>query len=183
MTLTTAKWTVNDYHHMVEAGILRDRRVELLQGEIVEMSPEGPTHAYLADEAGDYLEALLGDSAKVREGRPITLPDDSEPEPDIAIVAPLGRVYRERHPYAEDVFWLIEFSNTSLTKDLDPKRLTYASAGISEYWVVNLKTDELIIFRDSQQGDYQSQQSLAGGTVRPAAFPDVAISVARVLGR
>lgn len=181
MTLITAKWTLHDYHQMVKAGILRDRHVELLQGEIVEMSPEGPDHAYLADEAGDYLEALLGDSAKVREGRPITLPDNSEPEPDIAIVAPLGRIYRERHPQVEDVFWLIEFSKTSLTKDLEPKRLVYASAGVSEYWVVNLKTSELIVFTNLQQGDYQSQQVLTGGTVQPLAFPDIAVSVARLL--
>ncbi len=183
MTLTTAKWTLHDYHKIVEAGILSDRRVELLQGEIVEMSPEGPTHAYLADEAGDYLEALLGSRAKVREGRPITLPDNSEPEPDIAVVAPLGQGYRNRHPYAEDVFWLIEFSNTSLAKDLEPKRFVYASVNIPEYWVVNLKTSELIIFTNPQQGDYQSRQTLTTGTVKPTAFPGVEVSVEQLLGQ
>jgi len=183
MTLTTAKWTLDDYHRMIDAGILSDRRVELLNGEIVEMPPEGPDHAYLADEAGDYLESLLQGRAKVREGRPITLPDASEPEPDIAVVRALGSVYRRRHPYPEDVFWLLEFSNSSLAKDLKPKRLVYAAAGIQEYWVANLKTSTLIVFRSPQQGDYQSQQDLTTGVIQPLAFPEIAISIEQLLAR
>jgi Uma2 family endonuclease len=181
MTLTTAKWSLDEYHQMINAGILSDRRVELLNGEIVEMSPEGPDHAYLGDAAGDYLESLLQGRAKVREGRPITLSDASESEPDIAVVKPLGRVYRQRHPYPEDIFWLIEFSNSSLAKDLDAKRLIYATAGIAEYWVANLKTLELTIFRVPDQGDYQFQETLRGGMIQPLAFSDVDISVARLL--
>ncbi|MGJ3244635.1 MAG: Uma2 family endonuclease [Elainellaceae cyanobacterium] len=180
MALTTAKWTLNDYHRMIETGILSDRRVELLNGEIIEMSPEGPDHAYLGDAAGDYLESLLQGRANVREGRPITLPDDSEPEPDIAIVNLLGKVYRQRHPYPEDVFWLIELSNSSLTKDLEPKQLIYAVAGIQEYWVANLKTSELVVFRDPQREDYRVQLALKDGTVQPIAFPDISISVERL---
>lgn len=93
MTLVTAKWTIDDYHRMIEAGILDDHRVELLRGEIVEMVPEGETHAYYSDEAGEYLTELLGKRAKVRQAKSITLPNQSEPEPDSAIVERLGSEY------------------------------------------------------------------------------------------
>lgn len=86
MILTTAKWTLKEYHSMIDAGILSGRKVELLRGEIVEMAPEGEPHAYSSDEAGEYLASLLGERATIREAKPITLRDDSEPEPDIAIV-------------------------------------------------------------------------------------------------
>ncbi|MGD1859353.1 MAG: Uma2 family endonuclease [Leptolyngbyaceae cyanobacterium] len=181
--LTTAKWLVDDYHQMVAIGLLAGRRVELLGGDIVEMAPEGPEHAYLADNASKYLTRLLGDRAQVRDSKPITLAPDSEPEPDIAIVQPLGAVYRQRHPYSEDIFWLIEFAQSSLPKDLKPKRAIYATAGIPEYWIVNLQARRGVVLRDLAAGDYQSQQTIQSGTVAPQAFPDMAVSVARLLGR
>ncbi|MGH2412945.1 MAG: Uma2 family endonuclease, partial [Microcystaceae cyanobacterium] len=82
---TLAKWTVEDYHRMIEAGVLADRRVELIAGEIVEMAPEGPLHKYVTDTSAEYLRSLLQGKAKIYEAHPITLPD-SEPEPDIAVV-------------------------------------------------------------------------------------------------
>jgi Uma2 family endonuclease len=114
MTVTTAKWTVDEYHRMIAAGILDDRRVELLKGEIVEIPPEGEPHAYFSSEAGAYLVRLLGDRATIRQSKPITLPNNSEPEPDIAIVQPLGREYLEHHPYPRNIFWLIEYSDSSI---------------------------------------------------------------------
>lgn len=75
MTVTTAKWTIDEYHRMIAAGILDDRRMELLKGEIVEMSPEGELHAYFSSEAGEYLIKLLGNRATVRPSKPITLPN------------------------------------------------------------------------------------------------------------
>ncbi len=97
MSVITAKWTIDEYHRMIDARILSSRKVELLKGEIVEMSPEGEPHAYCSDEAGEYLAELLGKRATLREAKPITLPNNSEPEPDIAIVQRLGREYREHH--------------------------------------------------------------------------------------
>lgn len=87
MTLTIAKWTINEYHRMIAAGILDNRRVELLRGEIVEMSPEEEPHAYFSSEAAEYLIRLLGARAMIRSSKPITLINNSEPEPDIAINA------------------------------------------------------------------------------------------------
>lgn len=177
MTITVAKWTIDDYHRMIAAGILDNRRVELLKGKIVEMSPEGEPHAYFSSEAGEYLIRLLGDRAMVRPAKPITLPNDSEPEPDIAIVQRLGREYLEHHPYPENVFWLIEYSDSSLDKDLETKSRIYAEAKIPEYWVVNLKKRQIIVFRDPEDGEYATKSTLTGGTIYPLVFPDLAVSV------
>lgn len=183
MSVTTAKWTLDDYHRMIDAGILDDRRVELLKGEIVEMSPSGSPHAYSRNEAGEYLLKLLGDRAKVRQDSPITLPNDSEPEPDIAIVQALGREYRVHHPYPENIFWLIEYSDSSLDKDLETKSKVYAEAGIPEYWVVNLRKLQLVVFRVPQDGEYTSKTTLTGGTIQPLAFPDVSVLVEQIVNR
>ena len=183
MTVKTAKWTLQDYHRMIAAGILSDRQVELLNGEIVEMVPEGTPHAYFSDEGADYLQELLGNRAKIREGKPITLPKtNSEPVPDIAIVQPLGSTYLEHHPYPENIFWLIEFSDATLSKDLEIKSKTYAKAGIQEYWVINLREMSLIVFREPENNEYRSQVTLTQETISPLAFPDVVVSISRLLG-
>ncbi|MDF0554132.1 Uma2 family endonuclease [Kamptonema sp. UHCC 0994] len=177
MTVSIAKWKLKDYHQIVEIGLLDDRPVELLQGEIVEMSPEKEPHAYFSSEAGDYLTRLLSDRALVRHAKPITLPNDSEPEPDIAIVQRLGREYLSHHPYPENIFWLIEYANTSLEKDSTLKYRIYAEAGIPEYWLVNLKRRELIVFRDPREGEYASKITLTQGKIVPLAFADIQIAV------
>jgi Uma2 family endonuclease len=180
-TLTTAKWTLDEYHRLIEGGFLDDKQVELLNGEIVEMAPEGIPHASLSSDAADYLRALLGDRAKVREGKPITLPNNSEPEPDIAIVRMPSSIYRSHHPYPEDIFWLIEFSDSSLTKDLQVKTKTYANAGIQEYWVLNLKEMKLIAFQSPSSEGYQSEQTFTQGSIQPIAFPDISVSMQQLL--
>jgi len=181
MTVATYKWTIDRYHHAVEAGVFDDQPVELLNGELIEMSPEGTPHAYYSDRSGKYLQRLLGDQADVREGHPITLPNQSEPEPDLAIVQPLDAAYLEHHPYPENIFWLIEYSNTSLDKDLKIKSKVYAEASILEYWVINLRSRELIIFRDPVNGEYQSQVTLTSGMINSLSFPDVQIDVSRLI--
>ncbi|MDZ7958405.1 MAG: Uma2 family endonuclease [Aulosira sp. DedQUE10] len=177
MVVTMAKWKIDDYHRMIAAGILDNRRVELLKGEIVEMSPEGEPHAYFSTEAGEYLTRILGDRATIRPAKPITLPNNSEPEPDIAILQRLGREYLNHHLYPENIFWLIEYSDFSLEKDLEIKSKVYAEAEIPEYWVVNLKKRQLVVFRDPQDGEYASKSTLTGGTIYPIAFPDIAVTV------
>jgi Uma2 family endonuclease len=181
MAVTIAKWTLDEYHQMIATGLLDERRVELLKGEIVEMSPEGEPHAYSSSEVGDYLRGQLGDKAKIREAHPITLPNHSEPEPDIAIAQPLGREYLQHHPYPENIFWLIEYSDSTLDKDLEIKRRVYAEVNIPEYWVVNLKARTLIVFRDPQDGDYVSKLTLMEGTVYALAFSEIALSVEKII--
>jgi Uma2 family endonuclease len=183
MALTT-KWTTEDYHRMIEAGILEGRHVELLDGDIVDMPPEGTPHAAYSQEAADYLRALLGSRAKIREAKPITLGIDSEPEPDIAVVTPHSiEVYLDHHPYPEDIFWLIEFSNTSLSKDLEVKNKLYARANIQEYWVINLQKMQLIILREPGRDGYSSRVELTQGNIQPIAFSDITISVQRLFSR
>jgi Uma2 family endonuclease len=182
MSVAIAKWTLDDYHHMIKSGLLDGRSVELLNGEIVEMSPEGELHAYFSHEAAKYLGRLLGEQADIRQGKPITIPSShSEPEPDIAVVQPLGREYLQHHPYPDNIFWIIEFSDTSLSKDLEDKKKTYALANIQEYWVVNLKEQQLIIFRKPINGDYQTETKVITGVLSPLAFPALQLSVQRLL--
>ncbi|MGK7896614.1 MAG: Uma2 family endonuclease [Xenococcus sp. (in: cyanobacteria)] len=183
MTVTLAKWTIHEYHSMIEAGLLDNRQVELLKGEIVEMPPEGEAHAYFSSEAEDYLRRLLGDRALIRAGKPITLPNNSEPEPDIAIAHKLGREYLTHHPYPENIFWLIEYSNTSLEKDLSIKTKIYAEAGIKEYWLANLKKRQLIVFREPQDTEYASKSTVSEGVIYPLAFPDLAVEVKRIISQ
>ena len=182
MTVTIAKWTLDQYHQMIEAGILIGQSVELLNGEIIEVSPEGPEHAQLSTDGADYLRELLGQDALIRDAKPITLPNsNSEPEPDIAIVQPLRNLYRTHHPYPEHIFWLIEYASSSLAKDLDAKRKAYARAEIIEYWVVNLKQRQLTVLREPSQGDYQSEITVNGEMLYPVAFPSVTVAVNRLL--
>lgn len=174
---STIQWTVEDYHHIINTGVLDDRPVELLAGEIVTMSPEAEPHAFFSSEAGAYLTRLLGDRAFLRHAKPITLPNQSEPEPDLAIVQPLGREYLSHHPYPENIFWVIEYANTSLEKDSTVKYHIYAEARIPEYWLVNLRTRELVVHRDPKGRDYGSKETLKDGTISPLAFPDLTIPV------
>ena len=168
---------------MIETGLLDNRRVELLEGKIVEMSPEGKPHAYFSSEAENYLRTLLRDRATIRSSKPITLPNDSEPEPDIAVVQKLGREYLAHHPYPENIFWLIEYSNTSLEKDLKVKTKIYAEAEIKEYWVVNLKKRQLIVFREPQETEYAVKFTLSEGMVYPVMFRDLAVEVNKIISQ
>ena len=127
------------------------------------------------------MTRLLGDRALVRQAKPITLPDASEPEPDIAIVQPLGREYLSHHPYPENIFWVIEYSDSSLAKDLQIKPNLYAEVGIPEYWVVNLQTQTLIVFREPQAGQYTTRQDYASGTITALAFPDIEIQINKLV--
>jgi Uma2 family endonuclease len=177
---TPARWTVEDYHRMIAAGILSDRPVELLAGEIIEMAPEGPIHAFYGETLAEYLRSCLNGRALVREARPITLAD-SEPEPDISVVQQPRERYRDRHPSPEDIFWLIEVSDSSLKKDLEIKQPIYAAAGIQEYWVIDVQNQQLIVFRSPQAGEYTAKQELRQGNVSPQAFPDIVVSVENLL--
>lgn len=123
------KWSLNKYHELVKTGVLEDCRVELLNGQIAEMPPVEPIHDDAREELADYLRSILGDRVKVREATAVTLPDDSESIPDIVVVYP--QRYRNRHPYPEDVYLIIEIANSRPGRDLGPKSLErrYRSRG------------------------------------------------------
>lgn len=180
VTLITAKWSLDDYHQMIGSGLLDERSVELINGEVIEMSPEGVAHSFYCRGTAKYLRSILGDRAEISEAHPITLPNDSEPEPDIAIVRNPDTLYQTRHPLPEDIFWLIEIANTTLVKDLGVKRDLYALSGIPEYWVMNLQTSELVVFRDLVANEYRSEICLNSGNISALAFPDVSIDISRL---
>lgn len=180
MTVILYKWTLERYHSAINAGLFDDQPVELLEGDIVVMAPEREAHACYSSDAAEYLRRLLGERAAVRETKPVTLPNNSEPVPDLAIVVPPLRRYLDHHPYPADIFWLIEYANTTLAVDLGKKKYVYADAGIPEYWVSNLKNSQLHVFRDLVNGTYQTELTLIDGTVSPLAFPKIAISVQRL---
>ncbi|MEA5536437.1 Uma2 family endonuclease [Crocosphaera sp. XPORK-15E] len=178
---TLIKWSVEDYHKMIEAGILSDRSCELIAGEILQMSPEGTFHRYINHSVADYLRSILGAQAVISEAHPITL-TDSEPEPDIAVVRSPYTLYLNHHPYAEDIYWLIEVSDSTLAKDLGVKKNIYAQAKIREYWVIDLPSKILKVFQSPQDKDYQIKQDYTKGIISPVAFPNLEISVNKLLG-
>lgn len=178
---TLTKWSLEDYHKMIETGILNDRQVELIAGEIIEMNPQGTIHASLSYIGVTYLRLLLGEKAIVREAHPITL-RDSEPEPDLAIVRSPYTLYLTHHPYAEDIYWLIEIADTTLKKDLGIKKKIYAKAGIPEYWVIDVSAKVLKVFQQPTNENYEMEKEYQDGFFSSLAFPNLKISVARLIG-
>lgn len=180
MILTTYKWSIEEWHQLVDSGLLEGKPVELLEGEIVEMSPESIEHSYTNDSVVKYLRILLAGLADVRESHPITL-DNSEPEPDIAIVRLPESIYRNHHPYPQDIYWLVEISNKTLRKDIEQKIITYARNGISEYWVIDLVNKKLITHTQIQNNSYSKVAEYQTGTVSPLAFPNIKIAIDKLL--
>lgn len=176
MAVTLARWTLTDYHDMINAGLFEGRHIELLNGLIVEMPPAGPEQADSSTLLMPQLWRVASGRYQVRAGKPISLPPNaSEPEPDIALVR--DQSYRSAHPHPEDIFLVIEFSKTSLGKDTEDKRLVYAEAEIPEYWVVNLRENCVLVYREPSEGNYRLENKIFSGSISPLAFPDVVIGV------
>lgn len=125
----------------------------------------------------------MGQQAKVRQAKPISIPElNSEPEPDIAIVRRLGKVYQQHHPYPENVLWVIEYSQSSLKKDTEVKAKLYAQAGIAEYWIIDLQRNCLIMLREPTADGYRSETICSDGIICPLAFPELTIEVVKLMG-
>jgi Uma2 family endonuclease len=149
--------TVADYHRLGEAGILgEDDRVELLEGQLVDMSPIGPRHALAVDALNELLVFAVAGRAHVRVQNPVTLDNGSEPQPDLTVVRRPWSGYPRAHPGPADVLLLIEVADSSLELDLGAKRAIYARAGIAEFWVVDLTTDTVLVHRDPDGDGYRS---------------------------
>jgi Uma2 family endonuclease len=177
---TLYQWSVAEYHRMIDTGLLEGKPVELLEGKIIEMSPEGPLHTSTNYSVANYLRELLKEKAVIREAHPITL-DNSEPEPDIAIVASPYTNYLTRHPFPQDIYWLIEIADCTLKKDLEEKTITYARNGIPEYWVIDLPHKKLWVFNQPQSDRYQNCSEFTTGTITPIAFSNIDIEINKLL--
>ncbi|MEO0756230.1 MAG: Uma2 family endonuclease [Cyanobacteria bacterium J06648_16] len=176
--------TTADYHRMAEVGIIAaDERLELIAGQIVQKMPKGPAHSALCKRIEKLLERRLGEQVLVRLQDPIQLDDYSEPEPDIAVVHPDDGFYADRHPSPDDVYLIIEVADTTVSRDLGAKANLYAAAGIQDYWVFNVSTQQLHVFREPYADGYQRQLILsAQQSIEILAFPDCQIAVEACFG-
>jgi len=177
------RWTVDEYHRMIAAGILTaGDRVELLDGLIIEMVPQEPPHASTTSSFGNDFVVLFAGKAWVRQQLPITIAPNSEPEPDIAVVKLNSTRYRDRHPTPEDVYLLIEVAASTLNYDRTRKVNVYAKANIPEYWIIDVNQRQLLVFREPIGNTYQVEFVLNGtDAIAPVAFPEVVIELAKVL--
>jgi Uma2 family endonuclease len=149
------RFTVDDFHRMAETGILApDARVELIDGEIVEMTPMGPRHARRMRSIRKWLDRLLGDEAVISVQTPVNL-GFAEPYPDVSVVrGPDDERYEKALPTPADVLLLVEIADSTALYDRNVKSEMYAFAGIRELWVVDLPHDSVVVFRAPRSGRY-----------------------------
>jgi len=182
---TQHRFSVADYHRMAGSGVLRpEARVELLDGRIIDMSPIGPFHGGLVKRLSRLFNLEARGRWTVSTQDPVRLDDHSEPEPDVMLLKPLADDYTGRHPRPDDVFLLIEASDTTLDYDRQEKLPAYGRAGVPEVWIVNLIDAGIEVYREPHFTGYGARMVLrAGDTARPQAFPDVAVDVGELLKR
>lgn len=180
---TLYRFSVADYHKMIKAGVLsEDNRVELLEGVIIKMSPKGKRRAAATNRVAKVFIQTFGDRAIVTNQNPIQLDDNSEPEPDIALLAPQEKEYTDRLPQAADVFVILEVSDTTLKFDRETKGVTYAKAGIKQYLVMNVKGREIVDMREPSPEGYRHTRVLrADERFNLVAFPEIEITVGDLL--
>ena len=167
----------SEYHQMIGLGLFQNERVELIRGVLVKMSPQHAPHASTIQELAELLTTQLQKRFKVRSPLPLALSDDTEPEPDIAVVT-LGK-YQTEHPTT--ALLVIEVSDSSLKADRR-KAAVYASASVGEYWIVNLAARTVEVYSSPERGRFTEVRTLRPGDVlRPSTVPDVEIAVSEIL--
>lgn len=188
MNLVTPKrFTIDEYHRLIELEFLKESdRIELIRGELIQMVAKGTPHTVCGSILCRQLDRLLGDRAVIRGQDPITLPSQSEPEPDVAVARGKDEDYLAHHPYPEDIFLVIEISDSTLDYDQTTKLKIYAEAAISDYWIVNLNVRQLERYSQPYQNaqgefNYLSKQiSLPHQSVAIPGFEDVLLDLNRV---
>ena len=168
-------FTREEYHRMGEVGILTERdRVELIRGEIVEMSPIGRRHRAFTDNLNALITPLVSGRAIPSVTNPVALSDDTEPQPDFQLLRRRSVAYKDRDAWAEDALLVIEVADSSLRYDRTTKLRIYAEAGIPEYWVVDCTAETVEVHRGPTADGYRDVSLVAGAaTVTLQAFPDV----------
>lgn len=174
------KLSTSEYHRMIAAGILQeDDRIELIEGELIDMAPIGYLHVSTVNLINESLTQLVRGRAIVSTQNPIYLGPHSEPQPDFALLRQRPDRYRTGLPRTEDVLLVIEIADASLRYDRDIKGSLYALAGFPEYWIVNLSNRAIEIHRDPDKtsGRYLTVNEVSDGTLAPLALPDLAINI------
>ena len=183
------RWTRDEYARMAEIGLLTGRRVQLIDGEIIEMPAMKPPHAVALELVRDALLAIVDPGYRVRQHVPLALGRYSDPEPDAAVVAGEARDFVDGHPTTAVL--VIEISDTTLALDQGRKRVIYATAGIPEYWVLDLNARVLHVYRTilpetgedgAPRATYAEHKELGEEQViAPLAFPTARIAVRDLL--
>ena len=183
-TFVRHRFTVDEYEQMIRAAILTaDDRVELIEGEIIEMSPIGERHAACVKRLNRLFTRMLGDRAIVAVQDPIRLGGHSEPQPDLAILKPREDFYASGHPRPADILLVIEVADTSQETDRTTKLPLYARAGIAEAWLVDLEKGRVEIHRKpGRKGYADARNATRKDRVVPVAFPGIEIPVEQILG-
>ncbi|ARV61078.1 hypothetical protein BZZ01_22850 [Nostocales cyanobacterium HT-58-2] len=185
--VTPKRFTIEEYHRLIELGFLTEGdRIELIRGELIQMTAKGTPHTVCSSILCRQLDRLLGDLAVIRGQDPITLPNHSEPEPDVVIARGKDEDYLAHHPYPEDILLVIEISDTTLDYDQITKLTLYAEAGIANYWIVNLPVRQLERYSQPYQNiqgefSYLSKQIfLANQSVPIPGFEDALLDLSRI---
>lgn len=176
-------FSVDDYYHLADVGILdEDDRVELIDGEIIVMSPINSPHASGVKAFNREFARKLGDRAIVSVQDPIHLNDNTEPQPDIALIRYRDDFYASAHPTPDDILLLVEVADSSLERDREKARGTYAKHGIPEVWIANLSDDCVERYRNPAQDGYADVSEFRrGDTISPSALPDVELAIDDIL--
>ena len=186
MSVQLAKryFNVTEYYRMAEAGILTENdRVELIDGEIIKMSPIGSRHAACVKGLIQLLPQRMGATALLSVQDPIRLNDFSEPEPDVALLRPRSDRYVQAHPMPSDVLLVIEVADTTALSDRNVKVPLYARAGIPEVWLIDLPQDLIEVYAQPADSVYQVQrQARRGMQVTAETIPQLSLSIDDVLG-
>lgn len=181
---TRHRITVAEFEHMIAANIWpEDERLELIEGELIAMSPLNAPHAYIVRTLIQLLVERVHGQAVVDAQNPILLNSGTRPEPDVFLLRLPAAHYREHLPTPADILLIIEVSDTTLDYDRETKARLYARAGIPELWIVDVNGKRLVVLRNLDNGEYTHIETLRrGATVAPITFPDIVLSVAEVLG-
>ena len=179
------RFSVREYYRMAETGVLPpDARVELLEGEIIDMSPIGPFHGGMVGRLTRWFNDLSQKRWLVMPQNPLHLDDNSEPQPDLMLLKPAPDDYTRRHPKPENVFLLIEVADSTLESDREVKLPIYGRAGVAEVWIVNLNACAIEIYRDLHFTGCASKTIVGPGqTAAPLAFPDAIVNVTELFNR
>jgi Uma2 family endonuclease len=182
--LPRRRFTVDEYERMIGAGIIREgERVQLIEGEIVEMAAMHSPHAACVRRTGSWFDRRVGERATVSVQCPIRIAPRNEPEPDIALLRYRSDSYAGAHPEPEDVLLLIEVAHSSLSRDRRRKIPIYARAGIREVWLVDLVAAAITVHRQPAGGRYgEVTVHRRGDSIAPLAFEDLVVGVDDILG-
>lgn len=178
------RFTVEEFHQMAQAGILNeDDRVELVEGEIVEMTPISSRHAACVDRLNQLFVRRFGEATIVRVQSPIRLDRLSEPQPDLTLLKLRPDFYAAAHPGPEDVLSVVEVAETSSDYDRQVKIPLYAQAGVPEAWLVDLQGGIVEIYRKPSSGGYgEVRRARRGQPISLEAFPNLELAVDEILG-